>query len=252
MDELTVESMPEGRRFTLNRPDSGNSLSPALVEAFHRALDAFEAARDRVLILQGAGRHFCTGFNLTDVAELTDGDLLHRFVRIEQLLARLWAAPYMTVAVAKGRVVGAGADIFAACSRRVAVGEATFAFPGASFGLVLGTRRLSCRIGESETQRLVAGGVTMDARTALTTGLATSHVEGDELPYVLDAEIAMAARLDGETLGSVRRAASSMDQRDLDGDLAALVRSAARSGLRERIMAYRAQARSAAATRASA
>ena len=250
MSELLIERSPESWVFTLNRPNSGNSLSPALVAAFHQGLDNFEKAGVRVLLIQGTGRHFCTGFDLSDIADVTDAELLHRFVRIEQVLARLWAAPYTTIAVAKGRVMGAGADLFAACSRRIAVDNSSFAFPGAAFGLVLGTRRLSRRIGESAALHLITTGTVMDAPTALASGLATSHVEDGKLPSVLDTEIAAALRLDAITVRAVRHAASA-ETRELDWDLAALVRSAARPGLRERIIAYRAEVLGASAARTS-
>ncbi len=119
-DPLLIQIDGNAVILTLSRPDVGNCLSAALVEELHRGLDRFEESSAKVLIFQGKGRHFCTGFDLAGLAEQSDADLALRFIRIEQLLARIWNAPYPTIAIAADRTVGAGADLFAACDRRIA------------------------------------------------------------------------------------------------------------------------------------
>ncbi|MFM9999210.1 MAG: enoyl-CoA hydratase/isomerase family protein, partial [Burkholderiaceae bacterium] len=84
---------------TLQRPERGNALGPELVEGLIHAAGAAMADQSvHTLVPRGAGRHFCTGLDLTDLATLSDGDLLLRLVRIETLLALLWHAPIRTVA----------------------------------------------------------------------------------------------------------------------------------------------------------
>ncbi|MFX8308781.1 enoyl-CoA hydratase-related protein, partial [Acinetobacter baumannii] len=95
--------------------------------------------------------------------DLSEGDLLLRFVRIEALLQRVHGAGVATLAVATGRTWGAGADLFAACDRRLAFADASFAFPGSGFGLVLGTARLAGRIGDAAARRLLLDGSVIDA-----------------------------------------------------------------------------------------
>ena len=82
-EDLTIDWSGPACTFSLNRPTNGNSVSLELVESFHHALDEFERAEGRALILQGTGRNFCTGVDLGDVENISDGDLLLRFVRIE-------------------------------------------------------------------------------------------------------------------------------------------------------------------------
>jgi enoyl-CoA hydratase/carnithine racemase len=238
---LSISRCGDAHVFLLNRPERGNGLSPSLVEAFHDGLDEVERVNGRLLLVQGEGRNFCTGFDLEDITAMTDADLLLRFVRIEQLLARLWAAPYSTVAVGKGRVFGAGADLFAACSRRLALPDSTYGFPGAAFGLVLGTRRLSVRVGEAAALHLITSGAVVDAEAALRLGLATTLLDSADLKSVLENQIAIATRLDPVTYQAVRKAVGTEAGR-LDSDLAALVRSAARRGLRQKMVEFRTRA----------
>lgn len=212
---------------TLARPTLGNALSAELVEALLAQVQAAGADPTlHTLLLRGEGRHFCTGLDLSTLEAETDGSLLHRVVRIETLLAALWHAPLRTVALAQGRAWGAGADLFAACEVRAALPGATFRFPGAQFGLVLGTRRLAERIGTDRARALVAEGGELDAAGALAAGLANAT----EAP-ALDAP-----RVDARTAAALR-AATREDRRD--ADLAALVRSAAEPGLKARLTAYR-------------
>jgi len=216
---------------TLNHPDKGNALSPDLVAALSDGLR--RAASDpsiHTLVLRGEGRHFCTGFDLSDLDAASDGDLLDRFVRIELLLSDLWHAPLRTVALGHGQVVGAGADLFAVCDLRLALEGTRFRFPGAGFGLVLGTRRLAERVGVERALAWVGGACAVECPEAAACGLVSRTVAAfDALDWA-------APSVDRQTFSALRTAARR-DERDRD--LAALVRSAAEGGLRSRVQAYR-------------
>lgn len=251
----------------LARPARGNALAPDLVEALiSHVREALADEAVHTLVLRGQGRHFCTGLDLSDLAQPSqsspqpqqpqqpqrpdpsgpahahahadDAQWLHRLVRIETLLALLWTAPKRTVAVAQGRAWGAGADLFAACEVRVALPGATLRFPGARFGIVLGTRRLAVRVGQARASRLVTEGGELDAQQALQCGLADANEEAP-LP---DPVVAPA------TAAAIRAATRVGEEAALAADLAALVRSAAEPGLRARLAAYVATLRPASAT----
>ena len=181
------------------------------------------------LVIEGAGRHLCTGFDLASLEAETDATLLHRMVRIEQMLAMLWRVPMRTCALGRGRITGAGADLFAACDHRLIAPDASLQFPGVRFGLVLGTRRLGARVGADRALRILAGGERVTAEVALAIGLATESLSQPELP---DPAPPVVTR---ETFAALRRA---LDDGGADRDLAALVRSAARPGLKGRIETY--------------
>ncbi len=222
---------------SLNRPERGNALGPELVEQLAEAFERAVAGGARLVVLRGEGRHFCTGFDLSDLDSLTDGDLLLRVVRIEALLQRIHAAPVTTLAVATGRTFGAGADLFAACDRRVALAGASFAFPGPAFGLVLGTARLAAQVGRDRTREMLLAGHEMAAEAALAAGLATAVLGPEALPAEIARAAEAAGRLDAATVAALHRRTSRADD---DADLAALVRSAAVPGLKQRIQDYRA------------
>ncbi len=228
----------------LNQPDRGNALSAAVVEALRANLAGVFSNRDfDTVVLAGGGRNFCTGFDLGGIERLSDGDVLHRFVQIELLLSELWHAPVRTVALAKGRTWGAGADILAACDHRIAQSSATFRFPGAGFGIVLGTRRLCERVGETAARHWIASNTEVAASDALQAGLVTSLAEWNDAEQWIAASLPD-LRVGRETLPDLHRA-SRKDLRDID--LANLVRSAAKEGLRDRIIAYANSARRASA-----
>ena len=236
---LSTEYQAGVTTLTLQRPERGNALGPELVEALISAAEAAMADQSvHTLVLRGAGRHFCTGLDLTDLATLSDGDLLLRLVRIETLLALLWHAPIRTVALAHGRTWGAGADLFAVCEQRLVNPDTTLRFPGAQFGIVLGTRRLAERIGVDAARALVLEGGELDAPEALALGLATQRVDTgvDTASQILTR---LAPPLPDSATARAIRSATREDCRD--ADLAALVRSAARPGLQLRITAYRAR-----------
>ena len=67
---LLVEDIGPVRRLTMNRPKALNALNGELIDAMSDALR--EAAADehvRVIVLRGAGRAFCAGYDLTEDAD---------------------------------------------------------------------------------------------------------------------------------------------------------------------------------------
>jgi enoyl-CoA hydratase len=226
---------PALTRLRLNRPDKANALNPDLVEALLAAVSDAVSAGTRLLVLSGEGKHFCAGFDLADADRESDGDLLHRFVRIEQLLQAIHDAPFTTVAVVQGRAMGAGADLVAACSIRIGAANSLFSFPGARFGLVLGTRRLARRVGDDAARRIIERGTTLDAAAALSCGLLVETAESAEWSQRLEALAERIDWIDPATQARLQRCTRSDTNAQ---DMADLVESAVRPGLKERILAY--------------
>lgn len=226
---------------TLNNPQRGNALSPSLVQALTEQLEA--ACSDpqvHTVVLRGEGAHFCTGLDLSDLSTLSDGDLLWRLVHIERLLSLIWNAPIRTVAVAHGRTWGAGADLFAACERRLALDNATFRFPGVHFGIALGTRRLAQRLGEDVARQCLLEGWELSVDQAGDWGLVQAKVPSLDQAWTHIAPL----QVDRDVAALLRSATRFDAAAQADSDLAHLVRSASRPGLKARIEAYRASLKS--------
>lgn len=216
-------------QLTLCRSGRGNSLDTATVDALRAGVARARYDHAASLTIQADGRNFCTGFDLTGYEAQSAGDLLLRFVRIEQLLQDLASAPYLTVARAQGRAWGAGADLVAACDVRTGRPDANLRFPGMSFGIVLGTGRLVDLVGRLHAQRLTLDGRTVDADEALEIGLLTDVSDVQQVPPD-DTVLARAAPWP--------TARQALRRSDPDADLARLVRSAAAPGIHDRIAAY--------------
>jgi enoyl-CoA hydratase/carnithine racemase len=225
---------------TLNRPDKLNALSSRLVEDLIERVAGAYAEDVDLVVFRGAGKSFSAGLDLSGLDDFTDGDMLHRLVRIETLLQLVHRAPFATLAFAHGRVFGAGADLVCACSHRVAAPGSRFRLPGLGFGILLGTRRLAARLGVDRAREIQAGGHTFGSEEAAAIGFAR-EVPEPGWPDVQAAVLAQ-AQLTTRESRALFQVSLADAHADPDRDLADLVRSAAQPGLVERIRAYVAQA----------
>lgn len=229
-------------RLTLNRPDKANALNSALVEALLAAVEAAYGDGTRLLAFEGAGTLFSAGFDFGGLAEQSEADLAHRFIRIETLLQKVYHAPFATLALAHGRVFGAAADLIGVCQRRVADPETSFRMPGLRFGIVLGTRRLANIIGADAARAVLSESRAFDAGEAHRLGFVTQiTAKTDWLQMIADA--ARAAQVLDSQAAAELFAATVVDTRH--EDMAALVRSVTRPGLKQRIEAYLASVKAA-------
>ena len=233
--ELVAERRGTTLQLTLNRPGKMNAFSPSLVEALLAAVTAACDDGTRLLVLRGNGKNFSAGFDMAGVDQQSEGDLLLRFVRIEQLLQAVHHAPFETLVLAHGRNFGAGVDLIGACSRRVATADATFRMPGLMFGLVLGTHRFALQVGGDAAREILAESRTFGADEGLRIGFLTAIAETSAWPATIDRLIAVATALAPDSQARLV-AATRTDTRD--ADLAELVRSAAAPGIKARIAAY--------------
>ena len=234
MSELLTDRVGDILTLTLNRPEKMNALSGPLGDALLAQVEGAATSGVRLLVLKGEGRNFSAGFDFGGYEEQSEGDLLLRFVRIEQLLQAVRHAPFDTMALAHGKNFGAGVDLICSCARRVAEASSTFRMPGLGFGLVLGTRRYAERVGGARARAVLGDGVTFGAEEALSDGFLTALAAKDEWAAVLEEA---SSKLTPVASAALYRA-TCPDTRDQD--LADLVASAARPGLKDRIAAYRA------------
>ncbi len=231
---LEVEHQGGVLSLTLNRPDQANALNSDLVEALIRVLS--ETDDLRLCVIKGHGKNFCAGFDLADLDDLSEGDLLWRFLRIETLLQLIYHAPFAVVAMAQGQVIGAGADLFAACWRRLATADTKFRMPGWNFELALGTQRLTDLIGADAARDLLIDSKTLSADEGLTCGLVTALSS----QHQWSAELAQLQRRSAVLSTSALAQLFTLTRRDTRAtDMAAIIATAGCPGLKARIIAYR-------------
>jgi enoyl-CoA hydratase/carnithine racemase len=235
MSELLSERTGTTLTLTLNRPEKMNALSASLVEALLAAVEPAQGEGVRLLVLRGIGRNFSAGFDFGGVDDQSEGDLVLRFARIEQLLQTLHHAPFETLALAHGKNFGAGVDLVGACATRIATADASFRMPGLNFGLVLGTRRFASQVGADSARAILRQAKTFGTSEASRIGFIHRAAEQTEWPAAIHDAEAAAQSLSADTSARLSRALRA-DTRD--ADLADLVRSASQPGLKARIAAY--------------
>ena len=237
MSDLLVSNNAGVTTLLLNRPDKANALDESLVEALHRAFDEIEAVPARLIVLRGAGRNFCAGFDFSGFEDLANAQLCWRFVRIEQLLQRIAHAPCATLALVQGGAFGAGADLVLACSQRIGAPQARFRMPGWRFGLALGTRRLIRRIGAERAHALLATARMLDAVEALELGIVRLVCDAAQFEVQVAATAGEVALL---TPVAARRLAGIATGDSRAEDMHSLVESLAEGGdIKTRIRSFR-------------
>jgi isohexenylglutaconyl-CoA hydratase len=175
---------------TLNRPQVRNAMSLAMVRELRAVLAQSEmACSTRVLVLRGAGGHFCAGADLSDMAsaraklEENPQVLVDTNAAFGQLCVAFANTGMATVAVLEGTVMGGGFGL--ACVADVAVASETVVFrlPETSLGLVpaqIGPFLVE-RLGYAEAKRLAVTGGKLAAKEALALRLVHEVHLSDEL-----------------------------------------------------------------------
>jgi enoyl-CoA hydratase/carnithine racemase len=240
---IKVERDGPIKRITLNRPEKRNALSLALATELLLQAQRSEHDGTRLMVLRGEGKGFCAGFDLSQFPDCSAGDLLLHFVRIEQMLQAFAHSSVDTLACVHGQTIGAGADLLLACRHRIGTADTRMMFPGARFGLVLGSRRLAECVGADKAQSLIGNANKIDAQQAKEMGLLNEVLEPDVWPayeaQVLAHVLATPADARAMVLRATRRDTREQDLHDL-------VQSGAVLDIKARLAAYLAQAKKAA------
>jgi enoyl-CoA hydratase len=170
---------------TLDRPEKRNALDATMLEGLDQALaDAERDGSVHVVVVRGAGDHFCAGFDLGTVA--ADELVEDRFVRErEQLFARALALRNLrkpTIASVQGACVAAGLLVSQMCDLVVAADDAFFYDPLPKMGGVgLEVLVEPWDIGVRRAKRYLFTGDRMPAADALALGMVTDLVPAGRL-----------------------------------------------------------------------
>lgn len=166
---------------TLNRPDSRNAMSLAMVHELRDVLRAAEAEPGaRAIVLRGAGGHFCAGGDLKDmaIARQQAADAAARgapdpIAAVNAAFGELCVAYASTglavVAVVEGTVMGGGFGLACVADVVIAGQSAQFRLPETSLGVPPAQIApfLVERLGYAEAKRLAVTGARLGADAAL-------------------------------------------------------------------------------------
>jgi isohexenylglutaconyl-CoA hydratase len=200
---ILVEQVGAVLHITLNRPEARNAMSLQMVEELQQALAAAEARAGtaqavRVVVLRGAGGHFCAGADLKDMAgarmrsmQRTAGEpdpIAEVNAAFGQMCAAYANTPLAVVAVLEGTVMGGGFGLACVADVALASDSASFRLPETSLGVVPAQIApfLVERLGYSQAKRLAVTGGRLDAAVALTLGLVHEVTSADGLANALD------------------------------------------------------------------
>ena len=167
---------------TLNRPDKRNAVRMSMWAAINAHVTALtEDPEVRILVVKGAGDHFCAGADISELTNGPGGEYARVNWNAEEALANF---PGPTIAMIRGNCVGGGVSIATACDIRIASTDSIFGITPAKLGIVYPTNALERAVrllGASATKHLMYSGELIDAQRALRIGLIDELLEPDAL-----------------------------------------------------------------------
>jgi enoyl-CoA hydratase/carnithine racemase len=165
----------------LNRPHVLNALNYTVVLEIELAIRELEV-QARVILIEGAGDHFCAGADLRYVAETQKmRDFIEQINRAFFCIER---APIPVVAAVQGYALAGGFELMQACDVVVVADNAVIGDQHANFGLIPGgggTQRLPRLIGRQRALALLLSGERLSGQEAVAWGLAYRSVPFGQL-----------------------------------------------------------------------
>ena len=231
LETLFYERVADGvALLTLNRPDQGNSVTPALIRDLLDAFADLEADLSlRAVVLTGAGKQFCAGADLhefqawvRDVLPVTGEPYNARI--LHPVTQRITTSRLVFLAAVNGGATAGGLDFTLACDLRVASTRARMGETYISMGLAPGNGGswfLPRLVGSGVAAELALTGDVVDAARALELGLVSRVVEPENL---LPTAIALAERIAAKparALDATKQALRASWQQDLVSAMAA-------------------------------
>ena len=204
---VAYESDGRIARITLNRPDKLNAISVDMPRALRDAVERANEDPDvRVILLSGAGRAFCSGYDLEQFAEsprpapgsqempwdpMLDYQMMSENT---ECFMSLWHSDKPVICKVHGFAVAGGSDI-ALCSDLVVMGDhAKIGYPPARVWGCPTTAMWVYRVGAERAKRMLLTGDLVDGVEAEQMGLVSESVPESQLD---DRVEALAERMAG-------------------------------------------------------
>jgi len=179
---------------TLNRPERLNAINADLPRDLRSAVERADSDPDvHVILLAGAGKGFCGGYDLVEFAE-TEGEmngnqempwdptLDYRMMsqNTEDFMS-LWRATKPTIAKVHGAAVAGGSDIALCCDMVVMADDARIGYPPARVWGIPTPMMWVYRLGIENAKRMLFTGDLITGREAAEMGLIQQAVPAAEL-----------------------------------------------------------------------
>ena len=175
---------------TLNDAARFNALGSEMLAALQQALD--DVARDdtvRVVVLAAAGKAFCAGHNLKDMAAHPEMAWYQQlFAQCSRVMLSIHKLPVPVIARVQGMATAAGCQLVAQCDLAVATEHATFATSGIHYGLFCATPSVPLvrNVPLKRAMEMLLTGDFIDAPTALAQGLVNRVGPAEALDAVVE------------------------------------------------------------------
>ena len=183
---LVADDVGPVRRLTLNRPRSLNALNEELLDALDAALESAADDDDvHVVVIRGAGRAFCAGYDLNEDASGEPMDArtwLTVLKRDNDRMMRILDHPKPVIASVHSYCLAGGTDLMLACDLAVAADDAFFGYVDVRFGSGVVSMFLPWVIGVRAAKELLfTGEDRVPASEALRLGMVNRVVPRDRL-----------------------------------------------------------------------
>jgi enoyl-CoA hydratase/carnithine racemase len=199
---------------TLNRPQTRNSLSEAMLEALGDALTAIaHDASVRAVVLAANGPAFSAGHDLKELtSHRADDDrgrayFKHIMTMCSTMMQQIVTMPQPVIAVVQGIATAAGCQLVASCDLAVASQAAKFATPGVNLGLFCSTPMvaLARNVSRKHAMEMLLTGEMISAEHAARIGLVnrvvapgTEHEEALKIAKIIASKSAVTVKIGKE------------------------------------------------------
>lgn len=212
---------------TLDRPHARNAYDGAAVRELVRIFGDLGRREDvRIVILRGAGPHFCAGADfawMRKAGELLPEDNQADAEAIADMFLGLYELPVPTVALVQGACLGGGMGFAAACDLCFATRNAVFGLTEVRFGLVpciVGPYVVRA-IGERAAARVFLTGAQVSAEDAHDMGLVHGLADdADDLEKLEGAVVAAVLRAGPNAVRTTKRFARAASLRRIEATFA--------------------------------
>jgi len=190
MEYTTITVTHEGAIdwLCLNRPERLNTISPRMCDELQHYFDALGRTHaTRVVILRGAGRAFCAGYDLKEAGPVSDGPVVGMRVQrqVSEVFMRMRRCPQPIICLAHGATTGGGFAFALASDVRIVARDVKMNVAMVKVGLTgcdVGISYFLPRaVGSSVAAELMMTGRMIGAERALALGLVSEAVEPDQL-----------------------------------------------------------------------